>query len=183
LAQDTLLRIVRDICEVMKRQHQNPAFGHTQGEIIKKTCQKSALAFKVGVKLRKRPIWCFPEFHPVLSSFPERLDCCSINFHWSYLYSYYDSSRTLCIKCWDSAFGTESFSISYWDLIKLPYFADTTKRGVRGRKEAQRQGENRVTLGLISLLSQVPIKQTGTPKLVDTSVDTSVDIKSRPIYI
>ncbi len=40
-------------------------------------------------------------------------------------YSYYNSSRTLCIKCWDS-------SISYWDLIKFPYFAETTKRGVRG---------------------------------------------------
>jgi len=32
-------------------------------------------------------------------------------------------------------------SISYWDLIKFPYFTDTTKRGVRGWKEAQRQGD------------------------------------------
>jgi hypothetical protein len=39
-----------------------------------------------------------------------------------------------------------SFSISYWDLIKFPYFTDTTKRGVRGCKEAQKQGEDRVTL-------------------------------------
>jgi hypothetical protein len=38
------------------------------------------------------------------------------------------------------------FSIPYWDLIKFPYFTDTTKRGVRGWKEAQRQGEDRVTL-------------------------------------
>jgi hypothetical protein len=40
-----------------------------------------------------------------------------------------------------------------------------------------------VTLRLLSLLlSQVPTNQTGTPKLVDTSVDTSVDIKRRLIH-
>jgi hypothetical protein len=31
-----------------------------------------------------------------------------------------------------------SCSISYWDLIKCPYFADTTERGDRGWKEAER---------------------------------------------
>jgi hypothetical protein len=35
------------------------------------------------------------------------LHCCYIYFHCSYLYSYYDSSRTLCIQCWVSAFHTE----------------------------------------------------------------------------
>jgi hypothetical protein len=30
-----------------------------------------------------------------------------IDFHCSYLFSYYKSPRTLCIKCWDSAFRTE----------------------------------------------------------------------------
>jgi hypothetical protein len=46
-----------------------------------------------------------------------------------------------------------SFSISYPDLIKLPYFADLTQRGDRSLKEeigdekrAQRQGEDRMTL-------------------------------------
>jgi len=34
------------------------------------------------------------------------------------------------------------FSISSWDLIKFPDFTDTTKREVRGWKEAQRQGED-----------------------------------------
>jgi hypothetical protein len=34
----------------------------------------------------------------------------------------------------------------YWDLLKCLYFADTTKRWDRGWKEAQRQGEDRVTL-------------------------------------
>jgi len=46
-----------------------------------------------------------------------------------------------------------SFSISYWDLIKFPYFTDTTERGVRGWKEAQRRGEDWVTLW-ISLISR-----------------------------
>jgi len=34
-----------------------------------------------------------------------------------------------------------SFSISFWDLIKFPYFAGTTKRGDRRWKQAQRQGD------------------------------------------
>ncbi len=34
-----------------------------------------------------------------------------------------------------------SSSISYWDLIKFPYFADITKSGDRGWKHAQRQGD------------------------------------------
>jgi hypothetical protein len=37
--------------------------------------------------------------------FPERLHCCYIDFHCSYLYS--NSSRTLWMKCWDSALHTE----------------------------------------------------------------------------
>ncbi len=35
------------------------------------------------------------------SLFPQRLHCCYIYFYWSYLYNYYNYSRTLCIKCWD----------------------------------------------------------------------------------
>jgi hypothetical protein len=53
------------------------------------------------------------------------------------------------------------------------------KEGLGG----ERRPKDRVTLRLISLLSQVPTNQTGTPKLVDTSGDTSVDIKRRPIHI
>ncbi len=36
---------IRLIHKLMKTQHQNPEFGHTQGE-IKKTLQKRTLAFK-----------------------------------------------------------------------------------------------------------------------------------------
>ncbi len=50
-------------------------------------------------------------------------------FHYSYLYNYYNYSRTLCML---------SFRISYWDLIKFLNFADTTERGDRGWKQAQR---------------------------------------------
>jgi hypothetical protein len=40
-----------------------------------------------------------------------------------------------------------SFSISFPDLIKLPYFADLTqKRGWGVKREDQRQGEDRMTL-------------------------------------
>ncbi len=40
--------------------------------------------------------------------FHERLHCCCyIDFHCYCLYSYHNSSWTLCIKCWDSAFRTE----------------------------------------------------------------------------
>ncbi len=61
---------------------------------------------KKSCKLRKP--WWFLSFNPFLFFFfPERLHCCYIHFHCSYLYSYYNSSRTLCIKCWDSAFRTE----------------------------------------------------------------------------
>jgi hypothetical protein len=33
---------------VRKTEHQNPEFGHTQGEIFKKACTKSILAFNGG---------------------------------------------------------------------------------------------------------------------------------------
>ncbi len=107
-----------------------------------KSLQKSTLAFKGR----------WNSGSPCLSFFLERLHCCYIDFHCSYRYSYYNSSRTLCIKCWVLHFVL-SFSISCRDLIKFPYFADTTKRGVRGWKEAQRQGEDRVTFGIPPLSS------------------------------
>jgi hypothetical protein len=44
-----------------------------------------------------------------------------------------------------------SFSISYKDLVKFHYFADTTEGGDRGWKQAQRELENRLTL-LITLI-------------------------------
>jgi hypothetical protein len=46
-----------------------------------------------------------------------------------------------------------SFSISYWDWIKFPYYADTTEKGDRGWKQAQRQGEDTVTLGILKSIT------------------------------
>ncbi len=91
---------IRDIRKVRKRQHQYPEFGHTQGENKKKPAKKY-ISSQWGVKLRK------PWVSSWLSFFPERLHCCYIVFHCSYLYSCYNSSLTLCIKCWISAFRTE----------------------------------------------------------------------------
>jgi hypothetical protein len=56
-------------------------------------------------------------------------------------------------------------SISYWvaafhaeDLLKCLYFADTTEREDRGWKEAQRQGEERVTLQITLIGTKQPEK-------------------------
>jgi len=50
-----------------------------------------------------------------------------------------------------------SFSTSYWVLIKFPYFMDTTKIGVTGWKEAQRQREVKVNFQ-ISLMTKIDIQ-------------------------
>jgi len=66
--------------------------------------------------------------------FSERLHCYYIYFHCSYLYMYDNYSRNVVLEML-------SFTISYLDLIKFPYFADTIETGVWGWKEAQREGD------------------------------------------
>jgi hypothetical protein len=73
----------KDIRKVRKRQHQYPGFWSYTVRFKNKTCKKLG--------------------KPSILMVPERLECCYIDFHCSYLYNYYNSSRTLCIKCWDSA--------------------------------------------------------------------------------
>jgi hypothetical protein len=97
LKETKIIQDIRDIRKVRKRQHQYPKFGHAQGEIKKKPAKK--YISKGGMKLRKPTILMVPEFHPVFLFFPERLHCCCIDFHCLYLHSYYNFSRTLCIKC------------------------------------------------------------------------------------
>jgi len=149
----------------MKTEHQNPEFGHKWGEFFFKSCKKVHLHFTMyfniiltimlltqctliyyciivqcvcimgeGVKLRKLSILVVNWFSSCLSFFQSASTASYTYFHYSYLHNYYNYSRTLCIKCW-------YLSISYWDLKKFHYFADTTERGVWGWKEAQRQGE------------------------------------------
>jgi hypothetical protein len=92
--------------------------------------QKSTLAFKGGRETQET-IWWFQMVSwvsPCLSFFPERLHC-------YYMYSYYNSSPTFCIKCWDSAFRPElQHFILRFNKISLLLV-------VRGLKEAQRQGD------------------------------------------
>jgi len=46
---------IRDICKVRKAQQHNLEFGHTQGEIKKKTAKKY-ISIQLGMKLRKPSI-------------------------------------------------------------------------------------------------------------------------------
>ncbi len=117
---------IRDIRKVRKRQGENPEFGHTWVEIQKKPAKKY-ISIQGGAETQK--IINFYGF-TVSFFFPERVHWCYIDFHCSYLYIYYNLSRALCIKCWDSAFRTQFQHF----ILRFPYFADTTKRGVRGWK-------------------------------------------------
>jgi hypothetical protein len=100
--------LFRDIHKVRNRQQQYLEFGHTRGEIQKKNAKKYiSIKGGGGLELRKPSILIVPEW--IMSFFfPERLHYCYIHFHCSYLYSYYNSARTSCIKCWVSAFHTET---------------------------------------------------------------------------
>jgi hypothetical protein len=54
-AEDVISWCIRVIRKVRKTQHQNPEFGHTQGEILKKPAQKY-ISIQWGMKLRKPSI-------------------------------------------------------------------------------------------------------------------------------
>ncbi len=127
---------IRHICKVTKRKVE-----------IQKNLQKSTLAFNRGWNSENHQFWWVSSVSPCLSLFLVRIHCCYINFHCSYVYSYYNSSRTLCIKCWDSAYSTEFQHF----MLRFRCFADTTKRGVMGWRTGWRQVGDRVTLW-ISLL-------------------------------
>jgi hypothetical protein len=93
---DVFCAIENDIRKVRKRQHQDPEFGHTQGEISKKKPAKNYISIQgSGVKLRKPSIFDGSSVSPCLSFFLSASHCCYIDFHCSYVYSYYNSSGTL----------------------------------------------------------------------------------------
>jgi hypothetical protein len=52
LTQNLYNRVIR---KVGKTQHQNPEFGHTQGEIYKKKPAKKYISIQGGMKLKKKP--------------------------------------------------------------------------------------------------------------------------------
>jgi hypothetical protein len=68
------LRVIR---EVRKTQHQNPEFGHTQGEIKKKPAEKY-ISIQGGMKLKKPSILVVNSVSSCL-----RLHYCYIYFHCS----------------------------------------------------------------------------------------------------
>jgi hypothetical protein len=94
----------------------------TGNEILQNevTGTQTRFSTNIGGKLRFIPSFLFPgRLH----------HCCYIYFYCSYLYNYYNHSRTLCIK-----------------LIKFHYFADAPERGDRVVKE-------RVTLQITLLIT------------------------------
>jgi hypothetical protein len=107
----------------MKTPHQNLEIGCTQGD-IKKNLQKNAN--QGVVKLRKPSILIVLSF--ILSFlFPERL--------------HYTTCTITVITLTPCALNVEFQHFILRFNKKFHYFADTTARGDRGRKEAQRQGD------------------------------------------
>jgi hypothetical protein len=95
--------LIRVIHKVRKIQHQYPEFGHKQREIQNKPA-KEYISIQRGGDTQenyRKPSILIDGFLSFNLSFfyPGRLHCYYRYFHCSYLYSYYDSSRTLCIKC------------------------------------------------------------------------------------
>jgi hypothetical protein len=78
---------------------------------------------------------CHIEFHPVLT----RLSFCqSASTAATYIFTAPTCTTTIITS--NLVHYMLSFTISYWDLIKLPYFADLTQREDRGWKEAPKTG-------------------------------------------
>jgi hypothetical protein len=142
----------RVIRKVGKTQHQNPEFSHTQGEILKKKPAEKYISIQRGMELRKSSILVLNWVSSCLSFF------LSASTAATYIFSAPNCTTTI-ISLEPCALHAEhrhfilSCSISYWDLSECLYFADTTERGDRGWKEAQRQGEERVTLRINSIFT------------------------------
>jgi hypothetical protein len=116
----------RVILKVRKTQHQNPEFGHTQGEIQKKNSKK-VHQHSTGDETQKTINFGGKLSFIVSFLFPERRHCCYIYFKPRALNAEFQHFIVSC-------------SVSYWDSIKCLHFVDTSERGDRGWKEAQRQG-------------------------------------------
>jgi hypothetical protein len=132
----------RVILKIIKTQHQNPKFGHTQGEII----FFNYISIQQGMKLRKPSILVVNWVSSCLSFF--------LNTSTAAIYIFTDPNITTtvislepcCIKCWVSAFHTElqHFMLRFHKnvfTLRIQF-----KEGKGGWNQAQRQGEDRVTL-------------------------------------
>jgi len=113
----------RVIRKVKKTQHQNPEFGHTQGEIKKKTLQKSTLALRGDATQKTINFGSKPSF--ILSFlFLERPHCC-------YIYFPARNCLTIVISLEPCALNAE-FQHFILRFIKMFFLADTIERGDRG---------------------------------------------------
>jgi hypothetical protein len=134
---------IRVICKVRKTQHQNPEFGHTQGEIKKKY-----ISIQQGMKLRKISILVVNWVSSCLSFF------LSASTAATYIFTAHNGTTTII------SLEPCALAFSNWYLLKCLYFGDTTERfpGDSGWKEAQRQGEDRITLQITLINAQITRK-------------------------
>jgi len=135
----TICNSSRVIRKVRKTQHQNPEFGHTQGEIFKIPTKKY-ISIWGGMNLRKPSILVVNWVSSYLSFFLSATTAAT------YIFTAANCTTTI-ISLEPCPLNAEydhfilSCSISYWDLLKCKiYFPDTAERGFRGWKEAQTQG-------------------------------------------
>jgi hypothetical protein len=83
---------VRVCRKVRKTWYQNPEFGRKPGE-IQKQAAKQYISLQGGSNSDMHHFLCQTEFHPVFTPsflFPERLRCCDIYCHCSYMEDYYN---------------------------------------------------------------------------------------------
>jgi hypothetical protein len=117
---------IRVIRKVRQTQHQNPEFSHTQGEIKEKPAKKY-------ISIQQETLNFNSKLSFILSFlFLESLHC-------YYLYNCYNYFDPCALNAKFQHFVL-SYSISYCDLIKCLYFADTTERGDRGVKGGPKTG-------------------------------------------
>jgi len=86
---------IRDIRKVRKRQGEYREFGHIHGLRFKKNLQKSTLALRGAETQKTINFYGFLSF-TLSFFFPERLHCCYIDFHCSYLSTYIKES--VCVR-------------------------------------------------------------------------------------
>jgi len=92
-----------------------------------------------GMKLRKPSILIVNRVSSCLSFFLSASTAATYIFNAPNCTTPIISLESCALFCW-------VFSISYWDLLKCLYFADSTERGERVWREAQRQGEESMFL-------------------------------------
>jgi hypothetical protein len=126
---------IRVIRKVRKTQHQNPEFGHTQGEFFIKKPAKKYISIQRGMKLRKPSIlavnWvssCLPFF---LSAFTAA----------TYIFTSLNCTTTII------SLRPRALNAEFQHFILRFNKMDTTERGDRGWKEAQRQGDKGLLYG------------------------------------